>query len=273
MTELVTGRPGPIRCPEEGGDRVEFDSPPTVTVVRDSTGIEILTDETSTEVSGDDPYFKVTVPAVDHPDGLIATWSGEIEGLAAAVVTHHEVVGGHIVGVPAIRKQLEDAAQTPLSSDEEIAKKRDLAEHRIEDACQVAFRPRYAHETVEGHGHHSILLPRPRLLRVISLDGEDLEALPSIPGVITADYRWTGDYDIAWIHGHEVSPPSVAAAVQQLAVHYLLVDPDDLDARATFKSNDVASWSLVTPGVKGARFPIPEVNEVVKEFGYLGTAG
>lgn len=271
MTNLVTGIPGPISCPAPGGDLIEFDSEPAVTVVLDSTGEEVLTGASSTEEEGS---FKVTVPAIDHPDGLIAKWTGEIDGNPAEVTTHHEVFGGHIVGVPAIKTELELINQQPPSTDTEIKAKRDLAEERIEDACRVAFRPRYSRARIEGTGRRTLLLPRPRLLQVLAINEEPFVADPSIDGEITAtDTNWTGSFDVAWIHGYESAPASVADAVKRLAVHYLTVDPDDLDARATFKSNEIASWSLVTPGVKGARFPLPEVNEVVKEFGYLRSIG
>lgn len=271
MTDLVTGIPGSIRCPELGGDPIEFDDPPTVTVVRDSSGEEVLDGASSTAESD---HFAVTAPAIDLPDGLTATWTGQVDGHPAEVITRHEVVGGHIVGIPSIRTELERVAQNPLSTDEEIAEKRDLAEKRVEDACRVAFRPRYARSTVEANVHlDHLLLPRPRLLQVVSIDGEAFDAPASETGEIIGTDSWSGSYDVAWIHGYEAAPASVAAAVRQLAVHYLLVDPDDLDARATFKSNELASWSLVTPGVKGASFPLPEVNQVVSDFGYLRSVG
>lgn len=256
-----------------GGDRVEFDLPPEVTIVRDSTGEEIISADDTEPGDDDSTFFKYTVPAIDSPDELIATWEGEIDGQPAQVETRHEVLGGHIVGVPWIKSELERIKQTPLSSDEEIAEKRDLAEKRIEGACRVAFRPRYSRATVAGTGRTTLLLPTPRLLEVLSINGETFEAAENIAGEINRSQGWTGDFDIAWIHGYQVAPASVAAAVRQLAIHYLMVDPDDLDGRATFKSNEIASWSLVTPGVRGAHFPIPEVNEVVNEFGYPGAVG
>ncbi len=266
MTSLVKGIPGEISCPDPGGDLIDFDVPPTVTVVRDSTGVEILTGATSS--AKPDGSFIVTVPAVDTPDLLSATWDGLIGSQPATITTSHEVYGSHIVGVPAVRDDLTRAAQEPLADDSEIIEKRELAETRIEGACGVAFRPRYIRATVEGHGRNNLLLPTPRLLDVISIDGEATQLPASITGEIEGSSPWVGSHDIAWVHGFDTPPPSVVAAVRQLTVHYLLVDPDDLDGRATFKSNEIASWSLVTPGVKGARFPIPEVNEVVRTFGY-----
>lgn len=270
MTGLVKDLPGEITCPGPGGDLVEFDSPPTVTVRRDSTGDEILTNAATTE---DDGVFKATVPAVDTPDGLIAAWKGEINSHPAEVTTRHEVYGRHIIGIRGILEELDRVGQAPIATAEEIQEKRDLAENRMEDACGVAFRPRYARATVEGRGRPNLLMPRPRLLEVISIDGEPVTVPPNIAGEIRSERRWTGIYEVAWIHGYETPPASVTAAVRQLTVHYLLVDPDDLDGRATFKSNEIASWALVTPGVKGARFPIPEVNEVVSEFAYIGGIG
>ena len=270
MTSLVTGLPGTIACPAAGGDPVEFDSPPAVTVRRDSNDDEILTAAATTDQDG---TFTVTVPAVDRPDGLEAVWEGVIGGQPAEVTTAHEVYGGHIVGVPAIEDELDRVGQVPAATVAEIIEKRDLAENRIEDACGVAFRPRYARATVEGRGRQNLLLPRPRLLEVLTIDGEPYDTPASTVGEVHGDGHWVGGYDVAWIHGYPAAPPSVVAAVRQLTVHYLMVDPDDLDGRATFKSNEIASWSLVTPGVKGARFPIPEVNEVVSEYGYIQGVG
>lgn len=140
-----------------------------------------------------------------------------------------------------------------------------LVTDQLEDACGCRFEPREETVTVEARNGQVIL--EPMVIDVTEIDGESASIGPYRSGVVPmAD----GTYTISYRHGHETVPARVKRAVLLLTRHVLNVDPTDWDNRATFKSNDLASWSLITPGVKGAVTPIPEVNQVIADYQFPG---
>lgn len=153
---------------------------------------------------------------------------------------------------------LDDFDESPLEST------RDVATARLEDACGVAFTERETTEQATGRDGFA-LLTWPRVTQVVSVDDEAVGTGPFPTGRIPLD---DGDHSVVYRHGWTETPLPIKRAVLILTRHYLLVDPTDFDERATSKSNEVASWTLVTPGVRGAIFPIPEVNQIVSDYAY-----
>lgn len=141
---------------------------------------------------------------------------------------------------------------------------RDVATARLEDACGVAFTERETTEQATGRDGFA-LLTWPRVTQVVSVDGDPVGTGPFPTGRIPLE---AGDHSVVYRHGWTETPLPIKRAVLILTRHYLLVDPTDFDERATSKSNEVASWTLVTPGVRGAIFPIPEVNQIVSDYAY-----
>jgi hypothetical protein len=147
---------------------------------------------------------------------------------------------------------------------EVIENARDTATARIEDACGVAFIERERQEIAVGR-NGTALLERPRVIRVLEVDNEEVDHGPYPDGLIPLD---DGTHSVLYRHGWEATPLPIKRAVLLLTRHYLTVDPTDFDERATSKSTEMAAWSLVTPGVRGAIFPIPEVNQIVSDYSY-----
>lgn len=168
-----------------------------------------------------------------------------------------------LVTVGEVEDFVSDVGLHDLDSDK-IEDLRDVASARIEDACHVAFSEREAVETVTGQDGFA-LLSHPRVLDVLKVDNVAVNEGPYPDGRIPLD---DGDHSVLYRHGWEDTPLPIKRAVLILTRHYLLVDPTDFDERATSKSNEIASWTLVTPGVRGAIFPIPEVNQIVRDYAY-----
>ena len=168
-----------------------------------------------------------------------------------------------LVTVGEVEAFVADVGLLDLDSDL-IEDTRDVAAARIEDACHVAFTEREAVEIATGVDGFA-LLSRPRVIEVLKVDNVAVGDGPYPDGRIPLE---VGDHSVLYRHGWEETPLPIKRAVLLLTRHYLTIDPTDFDERATSKSNEIASWSLVTPGVRGAIFPIPEVNQIVSDYSY-----
>jgi hypothetical protein len=168
----------------------------------------------------------------------------------------------HIVTVEEIRDLCTTVGLTP--TDDEIEEARNLAEARIEDACGVAFTPRSITETVNSNNGWA-LFSKPRVIELLTVDGEATNTGPYIDGRVPLA---SGERLVEYTYGWEEPPLPIKRAVKLLARHILTVDPSDFDERATSKVTEMAAWSLVTPGVRGAIFPLPEVNQIVSDYSY-----
>lgn len=203
-------------------------------------------------------------------DTLTATWTSPTKGTLTTVV---EVAGGFLFTISEARtvKPLDSTATYTAA---QIAAARTMAEQALEDACGQAFVPRYSIETFHGTGADTLLLkPRLRAVRTASVDGTalvgtDLTGLVAMPsGELWRQAYWTygrGNVTIGYEHGHDTPPLRVSRAAILLAKHFLVDGP--FDDRATSISTDDGTFSLVTPGLRGSAFGIPEVDAVVQRY-------
>jgi hypothetical protein len=274
--ELLKGAAGTLRFPDHDGDPVAFDAPPAVTVVRHSDGATVDVAAVSSEGEGTDAFYAapVTSTAIAEVDLLIATWEGAVGGEPSSYTTYAEVVGGFACSLKSIEKKYDEGQV----ADEDLAAAREAATTQIESACGIAFRPRYGKTVVDGTGSSVLMLP-PRLLRVLSvavageqLSPEALAALTIDPdGFLIIDGRWPdgrSNIEIAFVHGYENFPPA-ALPVRDLAAYLLAKSPTDFNQRATSYTSGDVTYSLVTPGMRGANFPLPEVNAFVENHGFV----
>lgn len=209
------------------------------------------------------PRNFTTALAVEEDGWYVIRW---IDGSAATFdsdpVQYLDTAA--LVTIAELTDFVEAAGLTP--SVEDVTEARDLASARIEDACGVAFTPRTASQSLtalNGKG----LLNHPLVIRVLTDNGDAVDTGPYGSGEIPLE---GGDHDITYTHGYETCPLPIKRAVKLLARLHLTEDPTDLDLRATSKSNELATWSLVTPGMRGAKFPIPEVNQIVSDYTWPG---
>lgn len=289
--ELLQNTATTLRFPEAGADAVTFDAAPKVTVTRDSDGSTVVEAKVATEAKeGEAVYWTVDLTAaqLSEVDLLTAVWSGEVGGAAVSYTTHAEVVGNFVTSLAAIEAKYDGEL-----GETELIAKREAALHSVETACGVAFRARYAKELLGGSGDRSLLLSRPRLLRVLSVEvegealtEEELGELILDPAgllVLTKGWVWsswlwgagwraawpegTGNVEVAYVHGYE-SLLAAVLPVRDLAAYLLTASATDLEDRATTMTTEAGTYSLVTPGVRGATFPLPSVNSFVTEHGF-----
>lgn len=152
-----------------------------------------------------------------------------------------------------------------LAGDARIEDTLALAAERIEHYCNVKFTPQVYTETLTGVSGFAVT-SWPKVISIDEIDGEASTLGPFDDGRFPlAD----GEHSVTYTHGYETSPLTIKRAVCLLTRHYLIEDPTDIDFRATSKTTELAAWSLVTPGMRGAIFPVPEVNEIVAAYRYV----
>jgi hypothetical protein len=274
--ELLRGAAGALRFPDHDGDPAAFDETPMVTVVRHSNGTPVATGPVTKEGAGDDVFYTAVVDstATAEVDLLVATWEGEVDGASSAYSTYAEVVGGFVTSLRAIERKYDEAGR----SADDYAAAREAATTQVEGACGVAFRPRYAKEVLDGRGTDTLTL-LPQLLRVLSVSiaGEalataDLEGLAvDRDGFLISPTRWPegrANIEIAYVHGYERFP-AADLPVRDYAAYLLTESPTDFNQRATSYSTGEITYSLVTPGMRGASFPLPSVNAFVEAHQFV----
>lgn len=260
-----------VTLTDSDGVPATADGPPTVAVVRDSDGSVVAAGAVSDD--GDGVYSSKIAPANNSQvDLLIATWTYTRDSVAGQkAVTYHEVVGGFLCTLAAIESAI--SGKTAVEKREA----RDWAEDKLESACEVAFRPRYFKDKRNGSGRNLLRLTWPKAHSLLSanLGGTDIAASVSVEDTGFAYYAgglWTRGRKnavVAYAHGNLRPPAPVTRAAVKLARHYLAGNVRDEDERATsMTADDGTFYSLVTPGVRGALTPIPEVNAVITDFAY-----
>lgn len=271
--ELLRAVTATVRFPEPGEDEVTL-TKPTVTITRDSDGEAILKEAATTTVKageGDIAHFTVELKAGKIPecDILKAIWVDGTNSYEQVL----EVVGDNVISLAKIEEQLgEKKAEASLKA------MREIATREIESACGTAFRPRYAKEQLDGEGTERLKLGYSQPLKLIRIEIEEeplseaeltevvIEASPNV--AIRRDSIWPrGKSNIVVAYVFR-SPASALASlpVRDYAAYLLTPSPTDWDQRATALSTDVGTYSLVTPGVRGAQFPLPSVNAFCSQF-------
>lgn len=246
----------------------ELAGAPTVSATRDSDGSAV----TIGSVSGASPDWTATIAPAQVPEVDLVN----IEWVQAGATyrTQVEIVGGFICSEADIDAAL-DASHTFTPA--QIRAARDWAEDILERACHVAFRPRYCREKLDGSGNGSIFLSNPRPIAALtaSVDGTsvtvgDIDIDPD--GLFNSDTDWARgrrNVSVTYVHGYEAPPEPIRSACVRLARYHLLEDPSNMIERATSYTTEEATFTLVTPGIRGAETPIPEVNAVIDQYRYV----
>jgi hypothetical protein len=240
----------------------------TVEIVKDDGTIMVAETPAAHGTAGQFTYTLSGSQTADL-DVLTANWESALGTLTTTV----EVVGGFLFTISGARQvaPLDNLTKYPTP---QLVQMRTLVEQALEDACGVAFVPRYARETLGGLGRTSLFTTWPRVTAVRSVlwDGVAITDLSTVVPLNTGGFYyptgWTlghGNYEIAYEHGHERAPKRVRHAAIRLAKRWLVEGP--VDDRATSFSNDDGTYSLVTPGLRGMLFDLPEVNAVVEQYG------
>jgi len=156
----------------DGETPTDTASTPTAAVSReDGTSLSALT-VTASSVSDGVYSAALTTTHTSQLDRLKVTWGGTAGSLAQSYVTELEVVGAHYATIPEIRDErgLDNMTTFPLHL---IRRVRDKWAQQIEDACGVAFVPRYERDVLRGDGTPYLALSkiRPLSLIAVTIDG------------------------------------------------------------------------------------------------------
>jgi hypothetical protein len=210
-------------------------------------------------------------------DTIYLHWTAAINGVEQTIRTVVEIVGGFLFSIGELRALstgtggLANVTNFPA---EKIVAMRTRVEQSLEDACGVAFVPRYARETVSGTGSDLLRLrwPRVRAIRDVTIDSSAVSPVADVAyaweGYAYLSYGWAatepGNVTIGYEHGHDYPPERMRQAAMLLAKQWL--SPTAIDDRAINMSNDTGTYALFQAGVRGHQFSIPEVQAAVDEY-------
>lgn len=244
----------------------------TITITRDD-GTILVNAQPATRTGVGTFGYPLTSVHTSLLDLLAVEWGSSLGTLSATV----EVVGGFLFTITQARalSPLNNASTYPTSA---IVDARTMVETALEDACGVAFVPRYKREAVSGVGSREVLLsmPRVRAIRSVMLDGATIgvsalaTVMPSGPGVIDYPDTWTTgfrNYEVAYEHGYDYPPPMATLAALTWAKSILVKGP--IDDRTTAFTTEDGTFSMSTPGVRGAYSGLPVVDAFIGQYNLI----
>jgi hypothetical protein len=270
---VLKGVPTNIRAliTDADGRPVPKETAVKVTIVKDSDGSTVV-NEAGAGKTDENGIATYELAAQGSLDRLTATWKAG----PSTFTTYEEIVGARLCSFAQVTEEI---SGSEVLTDEKLRIARDIAEYLLEDESDVAFRPRYARETLDGSGVQKLRLSHPKVisLRSVSLEGEaltigDLRLYPA-GGVIWREQGWTTttpqNVVAIYEHGFPSPPAGAARACALLARHIAVKRLSNLDDRATAYSTEEATYALITPGVRGMVTAIPEVNAFLEanQFG------
>lgn len=258
----------------------DFDAAPAVTVKRDDT--TTLTSGTATNEAGTGIYsFTLTPAQTASLDKLTVTWTGTIDGAAQTFTTRHEIVGGTLFTLADLQARLTDDQISTTFTAAQLAEGRARAEAALEDACSMAWVPRYLRKRYDGTGTTDLLIEHaPVTITAIrtrdrggtwtSFTAGELALVDALDeGVLVRAATWPvgrGNVEVTYTHGVADAPLRVRQAALLLARELLVNGPiSDRATRIELEGGVVEA--RLTPGIRGIVFGIPEVDAVIAQYG------
>jgi hypothetical protein len=251
----------------------------SVTITRDD-GIELVTAGVAVNAGVGVASYTLTPLHTVELDVLTVAWTATVGGQSQVFTDIVEVVGGNLFTIAQARalSPLNDTTKYPTAA---IVDARTMVESSLEDACGVAFVPRYDRRVFSGWGTSTLLLPpRTRRIRSVSVAGVPLGA-PAVSTMLlmptgelyypSAFGRGVANLEIAFEHGYDYPPPRVSQAALLWCKNFLVKGP--VDDRMTSIVSEDGTFALSTPGMRGAMVGIPEVDAVIQQYSmHVGVA-
>lgn len=275
MDQVLKSAPDSTSVTFYGDDDDTIVDPGVVTVTIDrEDGTNLVTAGATTGTGAAPRTRALTSAETGLLDRLRLTWTSPTRG---SKVTYVEVLGGLIFELADARayrdKQLADTTLYPAV---DVRRARELVGDLFQEACGVAFVPRYEREAFSGDGRSGRLQMRwnrVTALRKITVDGIALTA-PELAevtikpwGVIRRDAAWPeGDANIVvtYEHGHLEPPFEIHRAALALA-HYQLTASEVIDRMVAF-ANELGTVRLSVPGSAGAPTGLPLVDAALLRY-------
>lgn len=276
MDRFLQATPATVSVTWDSNETVVDPGTVTLTITRED-GTSIVTGSATSGTGAAPRTFALTTTHTATLDLLALTWTSATLG---TLTTYVEVVGGYLFSLSDARG-LTPLDNTTVYPTAKVIAARVLAEMALEDACGVAFVPRYAREVRSGNGC-DLLPQRPRPLSIISatVNGSVVSdaVIDDENGAAAATFYRPGGWGsgrrnvtVKYTHGYPFPPPRVGRACLLLAKRFL-VDSPISDRVTTMTSSDGGTQFFVTAGVRDAVFDIPEANAVVQKYGVSGSA-
>lgn len=250
----------------------------TVTIVQEDGTVLVGPAASTTDAGTGEFSYNLTTTHTADLNVLTATWSITRNSLTEQLVTHHEIVGGHVCSLAQIDANLGKAGDSTNYSLPTKRFARDVATDAFEEEAGVAFTPRYRRVRLDGDGRVDVMLPFPRPLAVISgtVDGTaltvgqlaDLEVYDT--GVVYSPAGWlSGRRNVVLKveHGFRSPPADVSRAVAMIAASVLKDGP--FDDRGYAVTEDGGAVRLLTAGIAGAAFSLPDVQAALARHAYV----
>ncbi len=248
---------------------IDADGDVTVTITR-GDGTTLAT-AAATSSTGEAGGYRYTLAPQANLDKLTLAWTGTFGGLEQTQRTYVDIVGGYYVTLSEIRAQL-NLGDSDKFTTAELEQKRRWFETLAERHCGVAFVPRYARVTLNGLGMTTLLLPHPRVRRLLSasvggvavtdLADWTLESFGRVTR--TASFtRGTANVVIAYEHGYD-EPPEDLKEAALIAIRERLLDRKSGDRQIS----EAVEGGVVRYSVAGPDRPtgIPNVDEVLNSY-------
>jgi hypothetical protein len=244
----------------------------TIGITRDDGTILVAPGTATTNAGTGIATYTLTPTHTALLDTLTVSWTATFGGQAQTFTDIIEVAGGVLFTIAQARA-LSALANTTTYPTQAIVDARTLVETSLEDACDVAFVPRYRREMVSGDGGLTVLLSRPRVraIRSVNLDGAAITDLSTIvpdpAGVAYYPTGWTRgfrNYEVTYEHGYDYPPPMATLAALTWAKAILVKGP--IDDRTTAFTTEDGTFSMSTPGMRGNYAGIPVVDAFIQQY-------
>jgi hypothetical protein len=238
-------------------------SSPLVTVTNDA-GLTLGSDIPAAPTLNAGEYtVTLTNAMTTQLDRLRLNWTSGGFGTQS---TYVDVVGGFFFTIAELRASSPQLASTTTFTTTRLLEARTSVEDALEKVLGFAMVPRFRTQTLTGWARTewpllNELWPYVRVIRTIVVDEVAIE--PAAFG----GYDWPPGYstvEVAYEHGLDEPGPRWKRYALMLAKNWLLDSPID-DRASTFSSVEGGTYGLVTPGLRGSIFGIPEVDAAVNE--------
>lgn len=245
----------------------------TVTITADD-GTVLVAAQVATNTGTGTVSYTLTPTHTALLDVLTVQWTATFGTQSQVFTDYVEIVGGFLFSIAEARAlaPLNSTTSYPVAR---IIDVRTVAEQAIEDACGVAFVPRFARELLSGTQTRKLIVtqPRVRVLRFVRRDGvafavgELATVRADDAGILDHPGGWiwgAENYEVAYEHGYTYPPGRIKQAALTLARSWLVDGP--MDERTTAFTTPDGTFTLSTPGLRGAVFGIPEVDAAINAY-------
>jgi hypothetical protein len=280
MERIVRGRSATLTHTFYSAATATDPSPDTATVtITRADGTALVTAASATEAGVGVVTYTVTPAQTALLDTWTVTWTATFGGQSQSFIDTVEVAGDVLFTLAEIR------AVTPINDTvnyltADILDVRTTVEQAIEQACGVAFVPRYALERYSGDGSNALQLRHvlPSSIRSVTITGTaftapqlaDLTMAPGGAIYSTLTYFTWGQNNIVagYEHGYQDAPMEIRRAALALAKMWLVGRRNPIDDRAiTFNAGaDGGTYSLAVPGRAGSSFGHPDIDVAVDRY-------